>query len=68
MYDLIEQGKNGMIVDRFDKEAYARAMLEIIKKQEKLKEYGENAKKRNERFSQESIYKKWEEILANKEV
>ena len=68
MYDLIEQGKNGMIVDRFDKEAYARTMLEITKNQEKLKEYGQSAKKRNERFSQESIYKKWKEILVDKRV
>ncbi len=63
--DLIEENVNGILVKQFDKEAYAEAMLEIVKDKQKLKKYGENAKKRNERFSHEHIYEKWEEMFGD---
>ena len=66
MCDLIENGVNGFVVKRFDKEAYADFMLKIIKDKGNLKKYGENSKKKNDQLNHNHIYKKWNVILQNK--
>lgn len=66
---IVDDKNNGVIVEKYDVEKYAEAML-LLANDEKLRnEFGRRAKEKAKEFTVESIVKKWkEEFIANKEV
>lgn len=61
--DLIEDGVNGRLVPVADEVALASAMAELMSRPEDRVRLGREASKVRERFRQEVIMKRWEEVL-----
>lgn len=61
--ELIEYRKNGRTVEIGDTEGLVREMSDLLGKEEELKAYGEENKRRAETFRIESILEQWEELL-----
>lgn len=59
----IEDGKSGILVPVRDKEAMVHAMARIADDDDFAKTLSDNARLVRETFSQENIYKMWEELL-----
>ena len=69
--DIIEDGKNGILVVQNDEQALADAICRVIEDETLRKEMGRQAKISSQRFSQENILPLWPkffESLANKSL
>lgn len=60
---LIENGVNGLLVDKGDDKAVKDALEKIVSDEELSKKLSKNALKISEKFSPEVIYGEWEEYL-----
>lgn len=63
VHDIIDDGKNGIIVKPFDKKEMARRIQEIIDDNEKFATMQNAALEKVKTFSVENIVDKWEEIF-----
>lgn len=63
--DIIQSGRNGIIVPEKDEEEYARALERLMKNDVLRKELATNAQKDVLRFSRENIAKQWKTLLEN---
>lgn len=61
--EIIEDKKNGFLIEKFDIKMYAKCMLDIVKNKDKLEQLSKNAIKRSEQYSIENIIQYWKEIL-----
>ena len=61
--DIIDNRKNGYIVNNRNKKEFARKIDELIVDKNQKKEFGKNALKKSQQYSSEKIYKKWQKIL-----
>lgn len=67
--DLIEDGKNGVLIPLFDYEQYKNKLLELVNNQKMRQQMGENAiVKIRESFSVEVICKKYYSFICNNSV
>lgn len=67
--DIIEDGKNGFLVKTGDEKALADAIIRLAKDEQLRKEMGRKAKLHSQKFSEEAIMKKWNDLfmeLTNK--
>lgn len=62
---LIENGKNGILVPVGDADAAANAMLKVIEDADCAKRLGENAAKIKDKLNPETVGRKWLEYLGN---
>lgn len=62
--EIVVDNKTGFVVDLYDKELYAKRILELINDESLRKEYGKNAYLESKRFSTENVKNKWN-ILIN---
>lgn len=65
LHDIIDNGKDGIIVDAFDQEEYISKLNYLMNNQEQLKEMSFNSVKKAEKFSSTSIVKKWKVLIDN---
>lgn len=63
--EIFNNEQVGIIVESFNIEKYADAMLKIAENDEYRKQLGKNAKERAKNFSEDVIQKQWEELLEN---
>ena len=64
--EIIEDGKNGFVIDGFQHESYADKMLYFLDNKEKIAEMGECAKQRiNTDFSLENMCQKIDEVYVS---
>lgn len=63
--DLVEHGKNGLLVADGDREAFAGALLELIRDAPQRRRFGAAAAERAEQFSLARIGARWEDLLAD---
>ncbi len=61
--DIIQDGKNGYIVQKYHVESLAEKAVSLLSDNKLLTEFRENALKNTERFSLETIYKRWKELI-----
>lgn len=57
--DVINDGENGFLIPEGDVQAMADKICVLIENEELRKQMGENAKRLSERFSEETIMKRW---------
>lgn len=65
MKELIENNKEGILIEKYDTKKFADAMLELTSNPDLLKKMGIAAKQRARKFSMEEIDKKWNSLLDN---
>ena len=65
VHDIIESGKNGIIVPEGDIDGYARALQALMNNPEELQRLSDNARKDCMRYSRENIAKQWKTLLEN---
>ena len=63
IYEIIQNGINGIVVDKDDVESMAEKIIYLIENPEKACEIGNEAKKISNTFSSEIVMKKWNEII-----
>lgn len=63
--ELTKDIETGIIVEKYDTEKFAEAMLKVAENESYRKELGKNAKIKSNDFSYEKIGEKWKEILNN---
>ena len=63
--DVITSGKNGIIVKEGDVEAFAEALLKLIREPDTRTEMGKSAFADAGRWSREKIMKQWTDLLEN---
>lgn len=63
--DLVTDGKEGILVDPRDSQAFAKAIMEIRENPDKGAVYGENAKKKIQGFCVEVVNEKMRKIYEN---
>ena len=63
--DVISDGINGILVKEGDVEAFAKALLKLIREKETLIAMGKAAYEGSERWSLKTIMDKWTELLEN---
>ncbi len=63
MYNLIDDGMNGLIVPPFDEKAFANDLLKLIQDEKRLKFLSENALTKVKDLTVESIGQKWLELM-----
>lgn len=61
--DVIRDGINGILVPAFDKQAYAAAVLRLIRNEHERKRLSASAKENADSFSLEHIGEKWLQML-----
>lgn len=65
MKDLIEDGREGLIVSPIqDEKAFAKAMLEISQDEKLRWQFHQNAIQKAQKFDIDVICAKWEELFA----
>ncbi len=64
--DIINNGEDGFLVEYGNIEQLVSKMEELISNEEKLKIFGENAKRNVKRFSQEVVMAKWKKLFEKK--
>ena len=62
---IIEEGKNGYLIENRNIEDMANKVVELLKNREMLKELGANAKEMSYKFLPGNVMKKWYEIFDN---
>lgn len=65
VHDIIDSGKNGIIVPEGDIDGYARALRALMNNPEELQRLSDNARKDCMRYSRENIAKQWKTLLEN---
>jgi glycosyltransferase involved in cell wall biosynthesis len=60
--ELVEQN-DGVLVPLYDTQAYEDALMDMINNTEKRIEMGKNARINVQKYSAETIYKKWEDLF-----
>lgn len=63
--DIIDDGKNGIIVNDGDIEGLANAMMKLMDNQTLRKTMSENAKKVVDTYSEENVMKQWLDLFAS---
>lgn len=63
--DIIDDGKNGLIVHDGDIEGLANAMMKLMDNQTLRKTMSENAKKVVDTYSEENVMKQWLDLFAS---
>ena len=63
--DIIENGRNGLLVQEGDIEGFAEKLLGLIRDHESLIAMGKAARAGAERWSAEKIMKQWTDLLEN---
>lgn len=63
--DIIDDGKNGIIVHDGDIEGLANAMMKLMDNQPLSKTMSENAKKVVDTYSEENVMKQWLDLFAS---
>lgn len=66
VYDIIDNGASGIIVPYCDKNAYAEALCRLMENSDLRTKMSVAARAKAEEFKQETIYRKWEELLCQK--
>lgn len=62
--DIIEHGKNGLLVITGDVDELASAIKELLGNEERRKMMGEEARKVTERFNYSAVMDKWDSLLG----
>lgn len=57
--DIIEDGKNGYVIEEGNKETFAHRLVELMKNDELRQEMGSNAKESSRKYSVENIMEQW---------
>lgn len=65
---IIEEGKNGYLIENRNIEEMASKIIELLRNREKLKELGKNAKEISYQFLPENVMKKWYEIFDKPKI
>ena len=63
--EIINNGIDGILIEKYDVHTFAQAVIELIVNEEKRKEYSVNALIRSQDFKVDSIMKRWEDVLNN---
>ena len=63
--DLVVDGKNGYVVDYDNVEQYAKAIVKAFDDPDNLEQLSENAYKLSERFSEDSVWHAWQNVLTD---
>ncbi len=63
--DIIQNGENGVIVDKKDSEGLSTAMMEIMADESKRKSLGNKAKDVLNKFSMDKVMSKWEKVIED---
>ncbi len=63
--EIINNGIDGILIEKYDVHTFAQAVIELIVNEEKRKEYSVNALIRSQDFKVDSIMKRWEAVLNN---
>lgn len=63
--DIIDDGKNGIIVHEGDIKGFANAMMKLMDNQTLRKTMSENAKKVVDTYSEENVMKQWLDLFAS---
>ena len=61
--EIIDDNKNGYIIENRDFEKMTRMILDLVNNEAKLKNFGKNAREKSEQFSMENIQQKWFDLL-----
>lgn len=64
MYPLISNGKEGIVVSRYDTDEFANAMVTLARNRKLRIEMGKNACLKSEKFDLDNIIFQWNKILA----
>jgi glycosyltransferase involved in cell wall biosynthesis len=62
--DIVEHGRTGILVPNGDRKAFAQAMLELMRDEEKRRRFGAAAAERAEQFGIARVGAQWDELLA----
>lgn len=65
VYDIINNGHNGYIIDAFDCKEYTRQLLQLTRDNDLRKKMAENAFNSADRFNMKKIVSKWEIVISN---
>lgn len=57
--DIIENGKNGYIIEEGDKEKFAQRLVELMKNVELRQKLGRNAKESSKKYNVDNIMEQW---------
>lgn len=57
--DIIEDGKNGYIVEEGDKETFAQRLVELMKNDEMRVNLGRNAKESSKKYNVDNVMEQW---------
>jgi len=61
--DIIDHGKNGLLVPPQNLEALKNALIQLAQSPELRSEFGKNGTEVNQSFSPETVYRKWSQII-----
>lgn len=57
--DIIEEGKNGYIIEEGDKEKFAQKLVELMKSDKLRQDLGRNAKESSKKYNVDNIMEQW---------
>jgi len=63
---IVTNGEDGILVEKENIEAIARAIMELMENEEKRKRMGSKAFENIQRFSPENVYQLWEKLFNDK--
>lgn len=63
--DIVQDQKNGIIVDYGDYEALGKAMIQLLKDQKRLQKMSQGAYESSKRYSNENVWQVWQELIAD---
>lgn len=61
--DVIVDGHSGILTQNGDLDGLAKAIIDLLTNQDKLKQFSENAYEDAHRFSSENVMKLWDEVI-----
>lgn len=62
--EIIEDGKNGILIKPFDIDAMASAIIDVVKNDNLRKQYSDKAYSNIEKFSEENVLNQWNNLIA----
>lgn len=62
--EIIEDGKNGVLIKPYDVDGMASAIIELINNDNMRKQYSDNAYSNIEKFSEENVLNQWNSLIA----
>lgn len=62
---LITNGEDGLIVDKFDVDQFAAAMVKLAHDEKLRRSMGEKALEKSDRFSEKHVAERWQKLLEN---